>query len=68
MKEKIYEYLKQELYPTISCDYCKYFDTMPKRPPCNRCHGGDMYKFSKNHDKDLRRMAKEICKLVKGGR
>ena len=65
MKQAIYGYLLEELYPLPSCDTCQYSDPMAKRIPCDNCDCWDMYKFHKGHDADLKRMAREITKIVK---
>jgi hypothetical protein len=66
MKQAIYNYLREELYPCPSCDHCQYSDIDVKRVPCNQCeHEGDKYKLHKGHEADLRRMAREIVRIVK---
>ena len=66
MKEAIYKYLREELYPYPSCNHCQYSDPSMKRVPCNQCeHEGDKYKLHKGHEADLRRMAREIAKIAK---
>lgn len=66
MKDAIYNYLREELYPYPSCNYCQYSDSSMKRVPCNRCSEvDDKYKLHKGHEADLRRMAREIARIVK---
>lgn len=65
MKQAIYNYLREELYPYPSCNHCQYSDIDMKRVPCNRCDGWDKYKLHKGHEADLRRMAREIVRIVK---
>ena len=65
MKQAIYNYLKEALYALPSCDTCQYSDSDMKRVPCNRCDGWDKYKFHKGHEADLRRMTREIVRIVK---
>jgi hypothetical protein len=65
MKQKIYDYLKGELYSLPHCDSCQYFDIKYTRKPCNKCDRGDKYKFHKGHDADLKRMAREIYRIVR---
>lgn len=48
MKQAIYNYLREELYPYPSCNYCQYSDPTMKRVPCNQCeHEGDKYTLHK---------------------
>lgn len=66
MKQAIYNYLREELYPYPSCNYCQYSDPSMRRVPCNQCeHEGDKYKLHKGHEADLRRMARDILKIAK---
>ena len=66
MKEAIYNYLREELYPCPSCDQCQYSYPFLKRVPCKRCNENyEMYKLHKGHEADLRRMAREIVKIAK---
>ena len=67
MKEKIIQYLLDELYPVPSCDTCKYSNTVlnVKRYPCHRCDGFSKYQLHKGHLDDVKRMAKDIVKIVK---
>ena len=52
MKQAIYNYLREELYPYPSCNHCQYSDPSMKRVPCNQCeHEGDKYKLHKCSDK-----------------
>lgn len=68
MKDAIYNYLREELYPCPSCNHCQYSDIDMKRVPCNRCSkDDDKYKLHKGHEADLRRMAREIVKIVRQG-
>ena len=63
MKTKIYNYLLEELYaPT--CDNCQYSDINAKRVPCDKCDGS-RHKLHKCHKADLKRMTREIIKIVK---
>lgn len=64
-KELVYYYLQDELYTFPSCDTCQYSDINAKRVPCNKCDGWDKYKLHKGHKADLKRMAREITKIVK---
>lgn len=66
MKDAIYNYLREELYPCPSCSHCQYNETSPHRVPCIRClKEQDQYKLHKGHEADLRRMAREILRIVK---
>lgn len=65
MKEQIYKYLLEELYPVTSCDTCQYSDTDLFKAPCNNCEGnGDKYKLHKGIKANLKRMTKGIIKIV----
>lgn len=65
MKEQIYQYLLEELYPVASCDTCQYSYIDIFKAPCNKCSGnGDKYKPRKGIKADLERMTKGIIKIV----
>lgn len=65
MKEQIYQYLLDELYPVPSCHTCQYSDIDMKRVPCNKCGSNwEKYKLHKGHKADLERMTKGIIKIV----
>jgi hypothetical protein len=66
MKQAIYNYLREELYPCPSCNHCQYNELYPHRVPCIICgKEQDQYKLHKGHEADLRRMAREIVRIVK---
>ncbi len=66
MKEQIYNFLLESLYPTPSCSHCQYFDIDAKRVPCNKCDGAyNKYKLHKGDKADLEEMARGIIKIVK---
>lgn len=66
MKDKIYNYLLGELYPSPSCDTCQYSDIDAKRVPCNKCDGAySQYKLHGGHQADLKSLTKGIVKIIK---
>ena len=66
IKDQLYDYLISELYPLPSCDQCQYSDPNVISRTCERCECWDKYKLHKGHKADLKRMAREIIKIVKG--
>lgn len=64
MKQAIYNYLREELYPLPLCDTCQYSDPQCKRIPCDTCDLWERWKLHKGHEADLRRMVREIVRIV----
>lgn len=64
MKDKIYNYLLECLYPLPSCDTCQYFCVSFKRLPCRKCEGYSQYKLHKGHKADLERITRGIIKIT----
>lgn len=65
MRQQLYQYLVQELYPLPDCDTCQYSDISIKRLPYMKCEGCDRYKLHKGHQEDLKNLVKGIVKIVK---
>lgn len=68
MKQALFTYLVETLYPTPSCDTCenryKPFKPHDRRNVCNRCEGCCNYKLHKGHSDDVKQMVKDIVKIV----
>lgn len=70
LKEELYKFLLNNLYglPVLEdCKYCKHSDPrVSKGRKCNyTCVNKSNFKFNPLYDMDLKRMVKDIIKIVK---
>lgn len=63
--DDIYNYLIKSHYSVPECGHCQYCETSVSRHPCNKCTTYNNYKLHKDHDTDIKRITKDIIKLVK---
>lgn len=63
--DDIYNYLIKSHYSVPECSHCRYCETLASRHPCNKCTTHNEYKLHRVHSNDIKRMTKDIIKLVK---
>lgn len=65
LHDDIYNYLIKRHYSTPECSHCQHYKILASRKPCNSCISKNEYKLAKVYTNSIKKMTKDIIKLVK---